>query len=73
VKLVASGAAVAIIPESCLNDALSVAPNLACAALDRYDTRRSISIMRRKGNLATEAAQDFWTFVMGFYGLAENM
>lgn len=73
VQLVASGVAVALIPESCLDDALSVAPNLAYSTLERYDTRRSISIMHRKGILLTEAAQDFWTFVMDFYGLTEDI
>lgn len=72
VQLVASGAAVAIIPESCLKDARSVAPGLAHAALDRYDTARTISIMRRKKSLITEAAQDFWSFVLDYYGLPEE-
>ena len=70
--MVASGAAVAIIPESCLKDARSVAPGLAHAALDRYDTARTISIMRRKKSLITEAAQDFWSFVLDYYGLPEE-
>ncbi len=69
VQLVASGAAVAIIPKSCLKYAMSVAPGLAYASLDRYDTIRTISIMRRKKSLITEAAQDFWRFVLDYYGL----
>ena len=73
VQLVSSGAAVAVIPESCLKDALAVAPGLAYAPLENYDTERSISLMRRKKSLMTEAAQDFWTFALDFYGLPEDI
>jgi len=72
VHLVDSGVAVAIIPQSCLKDALSIAPGLSCAELDRYDTARTISIMRRKKSLITEAAQDFWNFVLDYYDLPEE-
>ncbi len=72
VHLVDSGVAVAIIPESCLKDALSIAPGLSYAELDRYDTARTISIMRRKKSLITEAAQDFWNFVLDYYNLPEE-
>ena len=51
VQLVASGAAVAILLESCLADAMAVAPGLAYGALDRYDTARTIDLMRRKNPL----------------------
>lgn len=69
VQLVASGAAVAILPESCLADAIAVAPGLAYGALDRYDTMRTINLMRRKKSLITEAALDFWDFVLDYYHL----
>ena len=72
VHLVASGIAMSIIPEPCLKDALSISPNLSYAALDQYDTARTISIMRRKKSLITEAAQDFWNFVLDYYNLPDD-
>lgn len=69
VHLVGSGLAVAIIPESCLKDAQAIVPTLAYATLERYNTTRSIHFMRRKKALMTEAAQDFWEFVLDYYGL----
>ena len=72
VKLVQSDLAVAVLPESCLQDALSIAPGLQYSVLEDEMAKRTIHIMRHKKSLMTEAALDFWEFILDFYGLPQD-
>ena len=72
VKLVQSDLAVAVLPESCLKDALAIAPGLQYSVLEDEMAKRTIHIMRHKKSLMTEAALDFWEFILDFYGLPQD-
>ena len=48
VKLVQSDLAVAVLPESCLKDALAIAPGLQYSVLEDEMAKRTIHIMRHK-------------------------
>lgn len=69
VKLVQKDLAVAFIPESCLRDALAIAPALRYISTDNPLAKRTVNLMRRKKVLMTEAALDFWDFALDHYGL----
>lgn len=64
IKAVASGLALAFIPEACMDDAKRLAPNLQFYLLDNQLAKRTIYIMRHKKQLMTECAIDFWDFIL---------
>lgn len=67
VDLIASASAVSILPESCIPQASLVCPGLRVFHL-KGDTRsRTIGLLRRKGTMMSEAAQDFWDFMLDYY------
>lgn len=68
VKIVEQGHAISLIPESCLQDALRLAPGLGFTEIKDYNTERSIVLMRRKKATLSEVALDFWEFVMEYFG-----
>lgn len=72
VKLVQSDLAVAVLPESCLKDALAIAPasSIRCWKT-RWQNEPSISCCHKK-SLMTEPALDFWEFILDFYGLPQD-
>ena len=65
VKLVALGQGVAFIPQCCVADALRIAPQLLQAPVT--DASRTVYLMRQRDGIATEAATDFWDFVLDYY------
>ena len=74
IKLVQEDLALAVIPESCLQDALAIAPALQYLSLaDNPIAKRTISLMRRKKVLMAEAALDFWDFVLDYYSLPADI
>lgn len=72
VKLVQQDLAIAFIPECCLADAIALAPKLSYIPLNNSAAKRTINLMRRKKVLMTEAALDFWNFVLDYYSLPED-
>lgn len=72
VKLLRSDLAVAFLPECCIQDALAIAPELSYVPIKTNLAKRTINLMRRKKVLMTEAAMDFWNFVLDYYGLPED-
>ena len=66
VKMVAAGQGVAFIPQCCIADALKIAPQLCQSPI--AGTTRRVSLMRQRRGIATEAAMDFWDFVLDYYG-----
>lgn len=69
VKLVQADQAIAFVSESCLQDALRLAPGLNYIVSDSNIAKRTLNLLRHKKVLMTEAALDFWDFVLDFYGL----
>lgn len=66
-NLIKSGVAIAILPESCLAEALELAPNLRVFQIGNQDTERTIYLMRRQLSNMTEQAQDFWKFAIDYF------
>ena len=64
IKTVQAGFALAFLPESCLGDALLLAPNLRVFPPDGCSNERTVYLMRRKRQLMTENARDFWDFLL---------
>lgn len=69
VGLVGEGRAIAVLPECCVKTAQRLYPDVRAFSIKEYNTTRSIYLMRRKKLLMSEAAQDFWSFVLEYYGL----
>jgi len=72
-KLVAAGLAVAFIPESCLSDALTYAPELRHFDLENSSSNRTVFLQRHRKAMMTEAALDFWDFVLDYFNLTEDV
>lgn len=72
VKIVEQGHAVAFIPESCLQDALRLAPELCYTDVSGYNTDRTVVLMRQKKASMSDAALDFWEFVLEYFGLSAD-
>ncbi len=65
--LVREGQAVAILPESCLDEARRLVPDLRIFQIAHHDAVRTIYLMRRQQSVMTESALDFWDFAMDYY------
>lgn len=73
VKLVQADKAVAFVSESCLQDALRLAPELNYIVSDSNIAKRTLNLLRHKKVLMTEAALDFWNFALDYYGLPADV
>lgn len=69
VRIVGEGRAIAILPECCVKTAQQLYPDIHTFQIQGIDTSRSIYLLRRKKLLLSEAALDFWNFVLDFYHL----
>ncbi len=69
--LIAAASAVAIFPESCLPHARQLCPGLRSFRIRGDSRERTIGLLRRKGTLMSEAAQDFWDFTLDYYNNKE--
>lgn len=67
-----AGTGVALIPGSCLADAKLLCPGLKYLKTERQNSYRTISLMRKKKSMLSEAALDFWDFAMEHFGLPED-
>lgn len=72
IKTVQKGLALAFLPESCLEDAMLLAPNLRILAPEEGFTERTVYIMRRSRQMMTENALDFWDFLIEELGLKDS-
>lgn len=69
VGMVGEGRAVMILPECCVESTLRLYPDLRAFSILDADTTRPVYLLRRKKNLLSEAALDFWNFTLEHYGL----
>lgn len=67
VRIVGAGRAIAIVPECCVETAQSLYPDIRAFSIEGMNTRRSIYLARRKRNQMSEAAQDFWEYILDYY------
>lgn len=67
--IVRSGSAVAFLPNACLDDARMLCPGLKILKIKNYEAFRRICLLRKRKMLLTEAALDFWNFVLDYYNL----
>lgn len=73
IKTVRSGLAVSLIPESCLPDAQSLCPDLRHYRLSEPGSTRTVYLMRHRQELMSEAALDFWNFVLDYFHLPSGL
>ena len=66
------GIAVAFLPEACLSEAEYLCPGLRSFKVQNYNTRRTVIMLRKKKNLLSETALDFWDFVLEHYRLPKD-
>ena len=64
-----SGTAIAFLPNCCLDSARMLCPGLRALSIRGYDSHREIALLRKKKVLLSEAALDFWDFVLDYYNL----
>lgn len=67
--VIGEGRAIGIVPESCARTAQRLYPDLRVFSMKEETARRSVYLLRKKNLLASEAARDFWNFVLEHYGL----
>ena len=67
--MIRSGIAVAFLPESCLEYACLLCPGLRHFHLQDQRSRRSVYLLRPKKALMSEAALDFYDFVLDYFNL----
>jgi DNA-binding transcriptional LysR family regulator len=68
-KLLQKGICVALLPESCIQDAKTFDPQLRFFDIENLVCDRTILIKRRKKNFMTNVAKSFWDFLLDFYNL----
>ena len=69
-RLAEAGSGVMIIPECCVRDVSLLAPSLRFLHI-RGGMERSIFFLRKKKNAMSEAALDFWNFILQHYDVEE--
>ena len=67
IKMVEQGRGLAIIPESCLKDAQKLSPGLKSFLCSGVGSERSVFLFHPHEGMMTEAASDFYDFVLDFY------
>lgn len=72
IHLIGEGRAIAILPECCVKTAQELYPDIRAFRIQGADTNRSVFLLRRKKALMSEAALDFWDFVLDYYHRAES-
>ena len=69
IAMIRSGIAVAFLPESCLEYACLLCPGLRHFHLQDQRAQRSVYLLRPKKALMSEAALDFYDFVLDYFHL----
>ena len=72
ISMVDSGHAVALLPESCLREAEMLSPGLRHFHMKNHSSKRTVYLMRKKKNIMTEVALDFWDFALDYFGTKED-
>ena len=68
-KFVQAGLCVAILPESCLQDARTFDPRIQFFQIENFPCERTILIKRHKENFTSETAELFWDFLMEHFNI----
>lgn len=71
-NLIREGIAVAFLPAACLNEAELLCPGLRALKVNHCNVHRTVLMMRKKKSLLSEAALDFWDFVMEYFHLPKD-
>ena len=71
-RFVGEGRAIAMMPECCIKTARELYPDARAFAISGVDTTRTVYLLRRKKLLLSEAALDFWDFVLDHYHLEHD-
>lgn len=66
------GMGVAFLPESCLEEAGYACPGLRHFGMEGMRSRRTVVLLRKKENLLSETAMDFWDFAVDYFGAAQE-
>lgn len=67
-----AGLGVALLPEACMEDAKRLCPGIRNFKIKGTPQKRDIIFMRKKKNLLSESAIDFWNFVLDYYNLPKD-
>lgn len=70
-KMVGQGRGVALIPEACLEDAEGLVSGLRHFSLKNDGSERWLYLLRPGKSMMTEAARDFFEFVLDYYEIEE--
>lgn len=68
VRFVEAGLAVALVPECCVADVKLLAPEVRCMQIANCVSERTVSVMRRKKQMMSNEALDFWRFMLDSFG-----
>lgn len=66
-KFLQEGLCVALIPESCLQDAKTFIPQLRYFNIENFNCERTMLIKRRKKIFMPNVAKSFWDFLLNYY------
>ena len=72
-RLVGDARAIALVPECCTKIVQDVYPDVRAYQIEGSNTSRLIYLLRRKKLLMSEAALDFWDFVLDHYQLGPDL
>ena len=67
--LVLEGRGLSLLPDSCLESARRIVPDLAVVDFSDFSYSRSIAVARRPRQLLSEAESSFWDYMAAYYGL----
>lgn len=68
-QMINSGNAIAFLPQCCLDNARALCPGLKAMKIQGYHAKRNVALLRKKRVLLSEAAADFWDYVLDYYNL----
>lgn len=71
-SIVREGLAVTFLPESCVEAAALLCPGLKILRYEPGNIWRDVVISRKKRNLLSETALDFWDFLLEYYRLPKD-
>ena len=71
-RAIREGIGIALLPECCLEEASYLCPGLKAYPITHCETRRSITLMRKRTRMMNETCRDFWEFVMEHYGVEKE-
>ena len=70
--IIREGLAISFLPESCVEEASRLCPGLRPVRFSPVDFRRGVYMIRKKKELLSDAALDFWDFFTDYYQLPND-